>query len=224
LPDSYTNIEIDDLDSGTRLSRSTTHGDTFHSRLQITVDGRHILSAGWLWHPVGVAYVYETEGLLRERRSPAKRNSLSPEVNTEVGAAGFDGNDDVLVATLEDSELFDDDKDSKGLGLSQLGRWSLVERRWVTRAPLSGPAGLLMPMGEFAVTFYDHPKLLEVATGKVLHEWSDIHSGKQKTSYGTKPLVGEDRTPPIASDPAGRRFGIADARGVTAVHLGEDGG
>ena len=219
-PDSYTNIEIEDLETGTRLSRSTTHGDTFHSRLQITRDGRHILSAGWFWHPVGIAYVYETEALVRDGEAGREKNTISPDVNGEVEAASFDGDDHVLVATSPDSELLDYD-DMKGLGQSELGRWSLAERRWVTRAPLAGPAGLLMPLGDFALGFYDHPKLLEVATGRVVKEWREIASGKQLTSYSVEPPVGEDRTPGIAFDPIGKRFAVADARGITVIQLTE---
>jgi hypothetical protein len=33
--------------------------DFFHSRLAVSPDGRFLLSAGWVWHPLSLAEIYE---------------------------------------------------------------------------------------------------------------------------------------------------------------------
>ena len=41
----------------------------------------------------------------------------------------------------------------------------------------------MMPVGtNFVVGFFGHPKLIEIATGKVLRSWPDLMSGDQKSS------------------------------------------
>ena len=39
--------------------------DYFHSRLHISPDGKHFLSNGWHWHPLGQIYLFETAKFLR---------------------------------------------------------------------------------------------------------------------------------------------------------------
>jgi len=39
--------------------------DYFHSRLHVAPDGKHFLSNGWHWHPMGQIYLFETSEFLR---------------------------------------------------------------------------------------------------------------------------------------------------------------
>lgn len=52
-PDSYARIEIDDAETGERLTRSPARKevDFFHSRLSASPSSKRLLSAGWVWHP-----------------------------------------------------------------------------------------------------------------------------------------------------------------------------
>ncbi|MET0791687.1 MAG: hypothetical protein ABW061_09225, partial [Polyangiaceae bacterium] len=52
-PDEYNRIEIEDANTGERLTASSKRKpeDFFHSRLQPSPDGKWLLSAGWVWHP-----------------------------------------------------------------------------------------------------------------------------------------------------------------------------
>ena len=136
----------------------------------------------------------------------------------EVEFAAFDGVEHVLVMGNADREPIDDDPNALGPG--QLGRWSLPAARWETRVSLAEPAGILMPLGTHAVSFYEHPKLIHVTTGKVVHCWTEFRTGRHRSSYGVLPLQGEEATPPLALDPLRSRFAVADATGVTAIELG----
>jgi hypothetical protein len=50
-PDSYARIEIEDAETGERLTRNTARkeADLFHSRLAASPGGKRLMSAGWVW-------------------------------------------------------------------------------------------------------------------------------------------------------------------------------
>jgi hypothetical protein len=75
-------------------------------------------------------------------------------------------------------------------------------------------------MGTHTLGFYEHPKLIEVTTGTIVHRWPEFGTGRHRSSYRVTPLQGDDATPPLALDPLRRRFAVGDATGVTAIQLG----
>lgn len=95
-----------------------------------------------------------------------------------------------------DSELFDEESD--GLAPVDLGRWSLRDRRWESRTRLAEPAGILMPMGQSRVGFYEHPKLIDVSSCEIVHRWTEFNTGRHQHSYRAQPLEGPNATPPLA--------------------------
>jgi hypothetical protein len=73
-----------------------------------------------------------------------------------------------------------------------------------------------MPLGDVAVSFYETAKLLDVATGNVMHRWPELSTGRQNSSI----IYHLDRVHPIALDPLNRRFAVADSEKITVVQLG----
>jgi hypothetical protein len=72
-----------------------------------------------------------------------------------------------------------------------------------------------MPWKEWVVSFHEHPKLIELATGKIVLRWDKIYSGKQ-----VGPIeLGDPPTPPIATDASRGRFAVADSENVTLISL-----
>jgi hypothetical protein len=215
-PDAYNRIEVEEVASGRRLTgRGGEAVDVFHSRLQVSVSGRYLLSAGWVWHPLDVVAVFDLEEGLRDPTSLDRHGLAAPPIENEVEAAAFDG-DDLLVATNPDDEWWGRDR-SGGLGPGEVGLWSFAEERWRRRCRPQGRVGTLMPLGDHAVGFYDHPKLIDLSTGAVVRSWPELSSGRQTSSiiWGLK-----EGRPPLALDPAHARFAVADGEGITVVQLG----
>jgi hypothetical protein len=74
----------------------------------------------------------------------------------------------------------------------------------------------MMPVGEnHVIGFYDHPKLIHISTGRVVHRWRDIRSGQQKGSIVWRPNV----APQIALDTVHRRFAVASEKSIAVVQL-----
>lgn len=60
-PENYNRLEIEVARTGERLTagRDRDPGDFFHSRLAVSPDGRFLLSAGWVWHPLSTTEIYD---------------------------------------------------------------------------------------------------------------------------------------------------------------------
>ena len=61
------------------------------------------------------------------------------------------------------------------------------------------------------IGFYQYPKLIESATGKIVHKCETIDTGTSVTQYSS--LVGRGGVPPeplLALDPRQQRFAVAD--------------
>ena len=216
-PDSYCRIEIEEMESGKVLTtREGKPTDFFHSRLSVSGDGRHMLSAGWYWHPLGGLTIYDLREALSRPAHLDEQGAVGWDaVNCEVGSAAFFGDDRVLVAATSEEQLDEDEVEGK-LQPRELGLWSLKENRWLSRVEVAEPMGTIMPIDEtVCLSLYEHPKLVDLRTGDVTGRWPQIDSGTQVQSI----LTAATLPPPTALDPACRRFAIADTEAITVVDL-----
>lgn len=214
-PNGFDSLEIEDAETGMVLDSLKCKEMEFHSRLSFSPDGRFLIDAGWFWHPWCGAVVFEIaqtgDGPPRFSKDPAFCEVFS--AKNEIDSVAFLENTRLVVASV--SDYLGEEPEPGSLCQKQLGIWSLTERRWESKVDLSEPAGMLMPWKEWVVSFYDHPKLIELATGKVVHRWNTIYSGKQ-----LGPIELGDPPPPlIAVDPIQGRFAVAGSKTVTLVSL-----
>lgn len=80
------------------------------------------------------------------------------------------------------------------------------------------PPGRMMAVGpRHVVSFYDHPKLIEVATGKVLARWEDLHAGPEQEQPSA--MMKPPGLPVLACDPDRRRFAIGMQARVILIQL-----
>ena len=225
-PDGHWQFEIEDVVTGARLTDSVLGkwhafidmGSDYYTRLELAADGQHLLAAGWIWHPVGIAEVCEIGGTPMTSPRPMQGTVGRARVSTEVTWAAFDGSDHLVIATPLDDEIWDEDA-TDAVGLAEIARWSIREDRWVVRIPITEEAGILMPLGSHVVAFYDHPRLVDLSTGEVVGHWRHLRTGRQRAGWSVVPCQGADRTPPLALDPANRRFAVATDGGVTALRF-----
>ncbi|MER5477413.1 hypothetical protein ABT026_10560 [Streptomyces sp. NPDC002734] len=216
-PEAYEVIEVEDAATGERLTHGErTPTDIFHSRLAMSPDGKHLLSAGWLWSPFGIAQVYDLERALAE---PAVLDDegLLPwgGLNAEIDAACWLDGDRLAVATGEDAADDDDEGDPATMGPRELGIWSLSERRWLHRHRLELPMGTLVGHGDRVIVLCEYPRLIDVATGAVLAEWPEVGVSPRVGSYG----VNHVPTPVAALHPDGSRLAVAQPDAIAILAL-----
>ncbi len=59
-PEDYNVLQIEDFETGAVVAwKDTEPTDFFHSRLQMSPNGRWLLSAGWIWHPLDAVELFD---------------------------------------------------------------------------------------------------------------------------------------------------------------------
>lgn len=223
-PDEYNRIEIDDIDSGERLTPDTDRepGDYFHSRLVVSPGGTRLLSAGWVWHPWDFVGWFDLDRALRDPKHLDKPQVAEGSVAiglAEEASAAWQTDDCLLVGSSDEPE---DPEEvaafggaprlvSPGLAVVDVRAGSVVQS-----VSLPHPPGAMMPVGTHeVVTFFEHPRLYRLSDGLLLHEWPHLPTGTLTSSieHHLEP------PPPTAIDAARVRFAVATADAVEVVDL-----
>jgi hypothetical protein len=215
-PDQYNLLEIEELESGRRLTGGErTPVDVFHSRLAVSPDGRHLLMAGWLWHPYGVGWVFDLQQALLDPCVLDGRGivPLYDAVDAEVAAACWLDDDRVVMAASTEEPL--EGEGSEALSPGQLGVWSIAAGAWQHRTTLTHPAGTMIACGDQIITLHRHPRLIDLSTGAVKAEWPDVTVGTKSDSYGVTHLP----TPVATLDRDQRRLAVAQPDHIAVIHL-----
>ncbi len=218
-PDAYNRLEIDDVETGERLTKCENREpcDFFHSRLAVSPSGSHFLSAGWIWAPVDALGVFSLAEAIRNPKS-LDRLVPGPPQSSEISAAAFLNGRFVVISTSEETFLDDEDfeEDPNLIRPSRIAIWDLAQSRTISQRPLSELTGTLMAVDpQFVVGFYEHPKLIDLQTGRVVARLEDVASGKQTSSITHH----VENVPPLALDPERRRFAIATPREILVVEI-----
>ncbi|MEV6499497.1 hypothetical protein [Streptomyces prunicolor] len=217
-PDQYDLLEIEDAETGERLTGGDrTRNDVLHSRLAVSPGGTHLLSAGWVWHPYGIAEVFDLERALRDPAVLDGRGvpSFYPANSSEVISACWLDGDRVAVATGEEFVDEEESAETEGLGKRQLGVWSLSEKRWVHRNRVDFHIGTLIPRGDTLVSLYGYPRLIDVTTGVSPAEWPAVEVPSREGSYGITHIP----TPVAALHPDGNRLAVAQTASIAIIDL-----
>ena len=213
-PDEFDRIEIEVAATGERLIQHTSRepSDIFHARLQVSPAGTKLLSAGWLWHPYGVACLFDLEAAITDPKSlddGDRQDAFSEATSAEVAGACWLGDDFAITTSGTSFETSD------GLGILTTARWSLAEERFIWTQPAPVDLGDLVSFEDGFLSANGHPRFFGGATGDLLAEWPDIHVPPTRGSMfevGTPAGAGM-----IAVDPSAPRFAVAQEDHVVVI-------
>jgi hypothetical protein len=206
-PNAFNVIECEDAESGKTIWSKKTEGMEFHSRLSVSPNGRFLLSAGWFWHPVGGAWLCP---LLNDS---GEMQDVEFSFGASIDSAAFLDEDHVVISST--NEVINEEHPKSALGPMQLGVWSISRGDWVSRVPISATIGTIMPWRDWVISFYEHPKAIELKTGKVIHTWEHLNSGLQIGAID----LGTPYPPPMALNSDKGMFAVFDAGKIHTVTL-----
>ena len=222
-PGDYCRVQLEEAETGRPLTASTDRkpSDFFHSRLAASPHGKRLLSAGWIWHPLSLVVCFDVAQALADPRhldsGDALSRALNPYLAEESSACWLD-NDCIAVAASTEPEQDEIDGDVEPrLRPCGLAVYDVANRTCLRAFQLDEPAGTILGVGaRHVLSLYRHPKLIDLSTGQVVHVWTELQSGLQDGSivWG---LEGEAKPPPMAFDPAGKRFAIVNRDTVTVI-------
>jgi hypothetical protein len=208
-PEGYNRLEFEEIESGQKLTlRSGESPDFFHSRLQVSPDGAYLLSAGWVWHPLDFIHLFSIHDAVKYPDHLDKPISMNlPDEFFEVNTATFQSDGQLLLTGRREDE---------NTAVPYVALYGIKEGTVKWKCALESVPGTIMPVGQHHfVGFYEHPKLFEISTGKVIQSWPELNSGKQNSSI----IWHQEQLPLLAMDPVGKRFAVADAEGITVIQL-----
>jgi hypothetical protein len=220
-PEDYNKLEIEEIETGKRLtSRPPQQAtDFFQSRLSTNPSGTKLMSAGWVWHPFDSTIVYDIQNVLANPASLDRGEPLysfvAGDFLTEDNSSIF-ASDSRLVIACADYKGHDNVSHQSLYEPGHIAIYDLGIQDFVSVVDAEDIAGTMMPIGtDHILGFYDHPKVIDLKTGQVVCRWPEIKSGKQISSI----IWHQELPPPMALDPANRRFAVAGEDGITIVFL-----
>lgn len=216
-PEQHDRLEIDDLDSGRRLSGGVSRDPAgyFHARLSVNPDASCLMSDAWVWTPwdcVGVydlRHVFQNPTALDDFQYQAGHSRDTFYAEESFGC--WQSSRRLLVTGSETAEAEDanDQIATRGTRLLPFGiaSYDLGRRTYVQSIQLDHPPGVIMPVGEqHVVSFYEYPKLICLETGKVHQAWPELPTGRET---GSALYEDQDTHYPIkAMDPKQSRFAV----------------
>jgi len=215
-PDEYNRIEIEDLQTGERLTKcdKRTPMDFFHSRLAASPNGRFLLSAGWVWHPFDTVAVYDITESIGQPTS-LDSSTLFPSQSTEVSSAAFLDNEHLLLST-SDETFADDNFKINELRPRTVSLWNLSKQEIESQVDVAETVGSLMPINrDYAIGFYETPKIISLKSGEIITRLNELKTGSQTSSI----IHHVDTVPPIAVDIANHRFAVADDKEIHVIEV-----
>ena len=212
-PDEYNVIEIEDVETGIRLTeKERPQNDFFQSRLQISPNQKTLLSAGWIWHPIDAIELYDLSESVANPKlfNPFGKKHLENINLWEINNAVFIDDETLLLSGTGDSENEDASEE-----LSIIV-YDLQKQIVLSRAKIQEPTGLLMPLNKnFAVGFYEYPKVIDLNSGDVVLSWSNISTDKRNGSI----LWHIENPSKIATDQKAKRFAVSTQNSIEVVAL-----
>jgi hypothetical protein len=219
-PDRYSQLEIDDLSTGERLTKSADRKprDYFFSRLSVNSKGTMLLAAGWVWHPMDVVNVYDIELALQDSHTLDSKG-IGIWVDSEDNSAAFIDNNKIAIAEFSEKEEYENEDDENPTRVYEsrtLSIYELTSCKQIFSMETEKTIGTFMPLdSKTIVSFFEYPKLISLETGKVLHEWKEMKTGKQTSSI----IWGIEPVPPLALDPQNHRFAVATDENISVVQI-----
>lgn len=205
-PNGYNRLDIEYAETGKCLTPSKRRKlvDIFHSRLTTSPNGRYLLDAGWVWHPVDTVKVFDIGKAIADSNH-LDSQGLSPSSYADHSCAAFDADNRTLISLDGD---IDEERE-----LREIQVLDTASREMLGTTALSETLGNFMPIGrDFVLGLYGHPHLIRLIDGVIVKRWPHIASGTQTSSIVTNMSL-----PVIAADVVGRRLAVADDQKISVL-------
>jgi hypothetical protein len=226
-PGNYCGLELEDAETGRLLTASVDRkpSDFFHSRLTASPDGKRLLSAGWIWHPLSLVHCFDVARALEnpqhlDNGTPLSR-SFNPYLAEESSACWLDEDCMAVAASAEPEQNEIEEDVEPRLHPNGLAVYDVMKCSCLRAFRFDEPPGTIFGLGTgHVLSLYRHPKLIDLSSGKIIHVWTELQSGLQVGSIMLG-LDGEAMPPPMAFDPISRRFAIANGSMVIMINFND---
>jgi hypothetical protein len=205
-PISYCQLDFEEVETGEIVTNIKTRkpSDVFHSRLEISPNGKYLLSKGWVWHPVDVIQIFQIEDCISNPLLLDKVDHNFPNVGSEICTASFINDSEILVGSSD--EVFDDDNVSN-VPPKSMAIWNFHDNKFFNQKTPEFEFGNLFCIDRtLAWDTYKFPKIIDLATGLMVDKAEDVYSGEQKLSL----LFDTSKQPQLSFDRNRKKLAIKE--------------
>ena len=179
-PKEYCRLDFEDVETGEIVTdiQKRNPSDVFHSRLSISLDGKYLMSCGWLWHPLEIVQLFNIKECF-EAPISLDNSKLAAEFGTEINSADFIDDDSILLGSSNEESFDDNDQ----FPASHMTIWNFKKNEISTPVKNCGEFGNLFVINKkYAWDMYKFPKLINITTGEIEAECKEVDSGIQNSS------------------------------------------
>lgn len=184
-PEAYCQLDFEDVETGEVITHveGREPQDYFYSRLEVSADNKWLISKGWVWHPWDMVVAFNIEACLQ---NPLLLDKVTktPDVNAEVGVAGFISNHEVLIGAIGDGELMDEEaENAEALQPGQLVVWNLETDELSAPVTVKGIFGNIFPIDDtYTWDLAGCPRIINYRTGEVTDQLDELLVNPQVSS------------------------------------------
>lgn len=205
-PTSYCQLDFEEVETGEIPTnfKQRKPSDIFHSRLEMSPNGKYLLSKGWVWHPIDVVQVFNIEDCFSNPMLLDKLDYSFPIVGSELSTASFMDDSKILVGS---SDEVIDDENLTNVPAKSIAIWDLHDNKFSNQWTPSFEFGNLFSIDKtLAWDIYKFPKIINLVTRQIVDKAEDVYSGEQKSSI----LFDIKKQPQISFDQERKRLAIKD--------------
>jgi hypothetical protein len=200
-PIRYCQIDFENVETGeiiTNIPGRDTDG-FFHSRLEVSLSGKFLMSKGWFWHPLDGVFIFDIDACLSNPLlldDPKLRHNSS----TEICTASFISDCKVLIGSSD--EVIDDEDEY--FPRNHIAVWDIGTDTISTPVKVDVEFGNLFAINEeLAWDTFKYPKIMNINTGEVVDKAEYFNSGKQRSS-----IVSRENLVQMVFDPQTKQLAI----------------
>jgi hypothetical protein len=181
-PLKYCRLDFEDVETGQIVTdnQDRNPSDYFHSRLEISPNGKYLMSKGWFWHPWDGIRLFDIKKCFE---SPEKLDisEIYPNVGSEICTASFIDDNKVLIGSSDEEEM--NDELLENLPQKHIAIWDIELNQISKPIKVQLEFGNLFVINEkFAWDLYKFPKIINIETGEIADKDESLASGLQKSS------------------------------------------
>jgi hypothetical protein len=180
-PMDYNQLDFEDVETGELVTNIENRepSDRFHSRLEISPDGKYLMSKGWVWHPLDVIMVFDIKQCI-DHPKLLDEPQFYPNVGVEICTANFMDNRTIIIGT---SDLVLNEDAIDNLPPKHICLWDFKTDKLSRPVPVKEGFGNLFAIDAYRVwDLFDFPKIIDISTGEIIEQDKDVNSGKQQSA------------------------------------------
>ncbi|MGQ7852786.1 hypothetical protein ACUN24_00905 [Pedobacter sp. WC2501] len=181
-PSEYCRLDFEDVETGEIITNSQDRNPTdfFHSRLEISPNGRYLLSKGWFWHPWDAIKVFDIEKCFQTPKLLGE-SEIYPNIGVEIATASFIDDHRILLGSSDEKALNDDLLEN--LPPRHIAIWDIELNQISKPVKMDIEFGNLFAINDcYAWDLFKFPKIINLETGKIVDQDESLSSGLQNSS------------------------------------------